>query len=396
MASNNYHWIFSFNLASPIYGEGTETFNDLLQDFSAGSVLPSTLLITTKPGSKGNWDTVMSSEAFKENYGAVRELNVGTGKANGGSDMMEKSTFYSLFYNCDIPIEFEPGKECFIPYGIVAPMLNGTSDLCILDADICTGMQQLRDMTVNATEQAIQVQILQPPGIDPFSRRGGQWIKEMRQRMDALPRSHFKRYLANGDVDGYDGVNEVIGIFPFLILGLLLIVSLFVSLAFGSVLIPVRSVLSLGVTFASSFGLAILTYQKGVFGFTGVVFLSNTGSFYWIAPVIAGTVLIGIGLDYDIFLLTRISEYREEGFTVRILFCYRSCLVFSLLFLFSFLFFTNLAFFHSSPILSFLHPFIVFLCFLPFFSPSLPCPDRVFVPSSLCLLSCHHKLFFFF
>lgn len=86
-------------------------------------------------------------------------------------------------------------------------------------------------------------------------------------------------------------------------------------MAFGSLLIPVRSILSLGVTFAVSFGGAILIYQRSILDFTGLVYFSNQGAFYWIAPVIAATVVIGIGLDYDIFLLTRIAEYRAKGFT---------------------------------------------------------------------------------
>jgi uncharacterized membrane protein YdfJ with MMPL/SSD domain len=38
---------------------------------------------------------------------------------------------------------------------------------------------------------------------------------------------------------------------------------------------------------------------------------------YWLTPVMSFSILVGLGLDYDIFLYSRIYEYRLEGYSDR-------------------------------------------------------------------------------
>jgi RND superfamily putative drug exporter len=43
--------------------------------------------------------------------------------------------------------------------------------------------------------------------------------------------------------------------------------------------------------------------------------LKSIHSLYWLVPVMSFSILVGLGLDYDIFLVSRIYEYRLLGFT---------------------------------------------------------------------------------
>ncbi|GAI87513.1 unnamed protein product, partial [marine sediment metagenome] len=45
--------------------------------------------------------------------------------------------------------------------------------------------------------------------------------------------------------------------------------------------------------------------------------LGDVSAVYWATPVMSFSILLGLGLDYDIFLLSRISEYRNKGYTER-------------------------------------------------------------------------------
>jgi len=38
------------------------------------------------------------------------------------------------------------------------------------------------------------------------------------------------------------------------------------------------------------------------------------GSIYWFTPIITFGVVVGLALDYDIFLFSRIAEMRRSGY----------------------------------------------------------------------------------
>ena len=92
------------------------------------------------------------------------------------------------------------------------------------------------------------------------------------------------------------------------------------------------------MTLAWVYGLAVLTYQYGILNWTNLSFVQEAGvrcdtfvprhlhvptrtlllctcvhpthtdlaqGLYWFAPVMSFSVVVGVGLDYDIFLLTR-------------------------------------------------------------------------------------------
>ena len=64
------------------------------------------------------------------------------------------------------------------------------------------------------------------------------------------------------------------------------------------------------------YGIAIWIYQEGGLAWTGVPSLLPTPSgISWIVPVVTFPILVGLGLDYDVFLLTRVFELRLAGAT---------------------------------------------------------------------------------
>ncbi len=70
------------------------------------------------------------------------------------------------------------------------------------------------------------------------------------------------------------------------------------------------------------YGLSILVYQKGLFSSFHWTAIKNTGGLYWLIPVITVTILIGLALDYDVFLFARIHEYGAHS-----TWAYRACRV---------------------------------------------------------------------
>lgn len=90
------------------------------------------------------------------------------------------------------------------------------------------------------------------------------------------------------------------------------VVFVVVGLAFRSLLIPLRAVFSIGLTLGGVYGIAAGVYQYGIFDWLGWQALGSMRALFWIPPVLSFSILVGLGLDYDIFLLTRIVEFRQQ------------------------------------------------------------------------------------
>ena len=110
-------------------------------------------------------------------------------------------------------------------------------------------------------------------------------------------------------------VTEVYDIFPLLICLTLLTVFVLMGVFFRSVVVPIRSVLSIALTLAFVFGLQVMVYQDGAFEWVGLGCVSKTVYINWLPPVMTFSIVVGLGLDYDVFLISRVLEFRLEGLT---------------------------------------------------------------------------------
>lgn len=84
-----------------------------------------------------------------------------------------------------------------------------------------------------------------------------------------------------------------------------------------SYFVPFRLALTLLLPLAAVYGAAVLVYEKGALGFLGIAALSEQGGFFWYVPLLVTTIVIGLALDYDVFLVLRIMEYRKKGFDIQ-------------------------------------------------------------------------------
>jgi uncharacterized membrane protein YdfJ with MMPL/SSD domain len=56
-----------------------------------------------------------------------------------------------------------------------------------------------------------------------------------------------------------------------------------------------------------------LIFCGGVLDWISPSFSHNSGGLYWIVPLVALSIIVGLGIDYDVFLFTRITEARKDG-----------------------------------------------------------------------------------
>ncbi len=101
--------------------------------------------------------------------------------------------------------------------------------------------------------------------------------------------------------------------FP-IVIGIILTATFVMLLVlFRSILIPLKAVLLNLLSVLASYGLLVVVFQDGlgetVFGFT------STGTVNWVTPVLLFAILFGLSMDYEVFLLSRIRELHERGYS---------------------------------------------------------------------------------
>merc|ERR1712151_108555 len=159
--------------------------------------------------------------------------------------------------------------------------------------------------------------------IDPYSVHGTEWLTSARELLSNLKSAQklngYNVYIQAGSSVVYDAMVYTFDSFPTMIIVTSGVVLLFMGISFKSVVTPLRSLLSIGYTLLFSYGLFVLVYQKGIFNFLGIRSLSSfttsseeneDGLISFIPPIMAFTVIVGLSLDYDVFLITRVYEYR--------------------------------------------------------------------------------------
>jgi len=231
------------------------------------------------------------------------------------------------------------------------------------------GAQSTAGGPPDAGSEAVQgcVRVSISPSFDPETNAAGKFIDRARKVFVALqeraaaagePAGMFSLYLSGYKPIEHDTIDEAQSKFP-LMLGVTTAVVLFaIAVLLKSVFVPVRLLLTLIFPMAATFGLAVLIYQvrtlehsyiskqvaasccgnsdlcyslfstrvcfnipftdsqDGALNFLGIRNVSNSvGAFYWDIPVFAFIVLLGLALDYDVFIISRIIEYRVEGYT---------------------------------------------------------------------------------
>lgn len=132
--------------------------------------------------------------------------------------------------------------------------------------------------------------------------------------------AQFDIYLEGVGPSSMDAIDTIYKLFPIIVGASAGAVLVIVGIAFRSILVPIRSVISIAATELFIFGISVLVYRQepGILDWLGWPNLASEGGISWLTPIVAFSVVVGIALDYDIFLVTRITEFiREDGLSTR-------------------------------------------------------------------------------
>merc|ERR1719317_1747695 len=156
---------------------------------------------------------------------------------------------------------------------------------------------------------------------DPTNLEVEDWIVNTRDTIaSVLSMDQYKnRYtvlLYSTTVSDYDMMMKVFDEFPTLIGATVAIVFILMACFLKSAFTPVRLAITLVIPLAAVFGIAILVYQYGALDWLGWRAVKGQGSVYWFVPIITVIVTLGLALDYDCFIISRIVEHRTGLYTL--------------------------------------------------------------------------------
>merc|ERR550525_96937 len=99
----------------------------------------------------------------------------------------------------------------------------------------------------------------------------------------------------------------------------IIILGIFVMIAvmFRAPFLPLRLFFAVVIPIAFVYGMAVGIYVLGWMDWMGWSSMHSGDGIIWMGPCITVTVLMGLALDYEIFLFSRVFEYRHKGYTTR-------------------------------------------------------------------------------
>jgi len=153
--------------------------------------------------------------------------------------------------------------------------------------------------------------------IDPFTTQGQKWITLMRNAFsDSSAKNVADWYIVGAGPTQMDASDMTFDKLPFMIGLMMCVVFVVIAVAFKSIVAPLRAVFCLLWMLTLTYGLAIYAFQDGALDFVhwSSIGKRETGAMSWLSPAMAGAMMVGLGLDYDIFYSERVIEEWEYGY----------------------------------------------------------------------------------
>ncbi|MDQ4134078.1 MAG: MMPL family transporter [Actinomycetota bacterium] len=189
------------------------------------------------------------------------------------------------------------------------------------DPAVQSGIQRLRDglardrffgpsqLEVNGARDLALVSA--PMNGDPSSKQASDSIGRVRSYVEAaFPEDSPAKALVGGQTalnkDFFDLTRRYMPIVFVFVLGLSFVL---LTLAFRSIVVPIKAILLNLLSVGAAYGLIVLVSQKGVGA--GILGFQQVDTIEAWLPLFLFSVLFGLSMDYHVFLLSRIREHYD-------------------------------------------------------------------------------------
>lgn len=142
---------------------------------------------------------------------------------------------------------------------------------------------------------------------EPRSSATRQLVRDLRAWLPEESRfAGFEMLVGGGPAEAIDFTDVLTSSFPWLMGAVLAITYLVLLFLFRSILLPLKAIFMNLLSVGAAFGLLVLVFQDG--RGSGLLGFTPPGGIIPFVPVILFSVLFGLSMDYEVFLLSRIKE----------------------------------------------------------------------------------------
>ena len=197
------------------------------------------------------------------------------------------------------------------PFSTVRNALNSGSSRPTT-ASAINSASALTQAFLSTTRRYLKVQIVPKQNIR--TQDVGGWTDRIRTEAS---NAGFSSVLIGGaPKSAFEITQAITGAIPIAV-GLVFILTFIVlAIAFGSILIPLKSILLNSLSVAASYGIITMIFQNGFLaGFFNAP--NDVGAIDVTLPLVMFAVIFGLSMDYEIFLLTRVQEGHLAGLSTR-------------------------------------------------------------------------------
>jgi len=225
--------------------------------------------------------------------------------------------FYQVFHN--LALEITNKTDDFSITGVLSPCDLGAN---YIDFNTAYSLLQAKEFAysmivkqqMNGDQTAARMTLA--ANINP-NHNASRVPLELRPILDDFTDStNYSFYLVSELVDMHDAVTYAFEIFPYIILAMAIVIIIMVLIAFQAPILSLQMLFTIAVTLVWSYGvISVIFATDWFYGLSSNI--SDDPGICWVVPVLSLPILIGLSLDYNIFLFTRIHEYRAHGWTPR-------------------------------------------------------------------------------
>jgi uncharacterized membrane protein YdfJ with MMPL/SSD domain len=280
-----------------IYLQGSPSLNSLnllRQSFDEGVLNPYKIVAITSPGA------VLTAGYFALESQLIRTLLDTQGEFMAARSVAALSFFDSKNVSLATSLAY----------------LNPGSPLYSTDDAGAYRAVASRAVTADRSATLITLTLTLPPD----SNRAAGFVTAVRSLLDSFSQSQpvsgvaVQLYLVGGYTVTMDTQAALYKLVPLEIGMVVVIVVAILCVSFGSLALVVRLIFTMCISLCWTYGMLVLVYQPGPAQDAferSTPSLANSTGIYWIIPPMTFSILVGLALDYDIFLISRVVEFRR-------------------------------------------------------------------------------------
>ncbi|MCX5182372.1 MMPL family transporter [Streptomyces sp. NBC_00268] len=171
-----------------------------------------------------------------------------------------------------------------------------------------TGVAAVSQPVPNADKTLFVMAVV--PKTGPDAQATTDLVHRLRDNAPGVTKAGGTLYIAGVTAAAIDVAGKLSDSLPGFIAIIVALALILLTIAFRSLLVPVKAVLGFLLSIAASLGATVWVFQYGHLG--GLLSVPSAGPVTSFLPVLLIGVLFGLAMDYEVFLVSRMREHHEN------------------------------------------------------------------------------------